>query len=119
MQDKELYEELLGIQAPWRVSRVELDARAERVDIWVEHGEGEAWNCSECGEALAIYDHSEELSWRHLDTCQCQTHLHARIPRVQCPRLGCYSSEFPGRSRSHGSPCGLNVWRLTCSGSAT
>ena len=95
MQDKELYEELLGIKAPWRVSRIELDARAERVDIWVEHGEGGAWNCAECGEALAIYDHSEERSWRHLDTCQCQTHLHARIPRVQCPRHGVLQVSVP------------------------
>ncbi len=52
MQDKELYEELLGIRASWRVSRIELDAGAERVDIWVEHAEAEAWNCSECGEGL-------------------------------------------------------------------
>ena len=95
MQDKELYEELLGIKAPWRVSRIDLDARAERVDLWVEHGEGELWNCSECGEALAIYDHSEERSWRHLDTCQCQTHLHARIPRVQCPKHGVLQVKVP------------------------
>ena len=95
MQDKELYEELLGIKAPWRVSRIELDARAERVDVWVEHGEGGAWNCAECGEALAIYDHSEERSWRHLDTCQCQTHLHARIPRVPCPRHGVLQVSVP------------------------
>jgi len=88
MQDKELYEELLGIKAPWSVSRIELDAKAERVDIWVEHSEGAAWNCPECGEGLKVYDHSEERSWRHLDTCQCQTHLHARIPRVQCPKHG-------------------------------
>ncbi len=86
MQDKELYEELPGIKTPWKVSRIELDVKAERIDVWAEHGDGETWGCPECGEKLKIYDHSEERSWRHLDTCQCQTHLHARVPRVQCPR---------------------------------
>ena len=30
------------------------------------------------------FDHADERTWRHLDTCQFQTHLHAEIPRVQC-----------------------------------
>ena len=95
MQDKELYEELLGIKAPWKVSRIELDVKAERVDVWTEHSEGESWSCPECGEGLGIYDHAEERSWRHLDTCQCQTHLHARVPRVQCPRHGVLQVRVP------------------------
>lgn len=33
MQDKELYEELLGMKAHWRVSRIEWDVKGERVDI--------------------------------------------------------------------------------------
>ena len=37
MQDTQLFETILGLQAPWRVSRLELDATQERVDVWVEH----------------------------------------------------------------------------------
>src|SRR5207237_9640194 len=32
--------------------------------------------------------HAEERTWRHLDTCQFQTHLHAEIPRLKCPTHG-------------------------------
>src|SRR5262249_20466106 len=38
--------------------------------------------------ALAVYDHGEERVWRHLDSCQFQTYLHARPPRGQCPTHG-------------------------------
>ncbi len=31
---------------------------------------------------------SEERIGRHLDTCQFQTFIHARIPRVDCPEHG-------------------------------
>ncbi len=34
MRDVELYQQLLGLVAPWTVSRVELSVEGERVDIW-------------------------------------------------------------------------------------
>ena len=34
---------------------------------------------------LGCRDHADERSWRHLDTCQFHTILHARIPRIDCP----------------------------------
>ena len=37
---------------------------------------------------MALYDHAEERAWRHLDSCQFKTYLHARPPRVQCPEHG-------------------------------
>lgn len=88
MQDKELYQRILGLERPWSVSDVELNVAQGRVDIWVEHKADVSWTCPECGTALNCYDHAEQRSWRHLDTCQYQTHLHARIPRVQCPEHG-------------------------------
>ena len=41
-------------------------------------------SCPECGEEGGLYDHSPERVWRHLDTCQFGTYLHARLPRVNC-----------------------------------
>ncbi len=35
-----------------------------------------------------MYDHVPERVWRHLDTCECQTFLHARLPGVDCPKHG-------------------------------
>ena len=95
MQDTALYEYLLGLQAPWTVSRVELDVQRRQVDIWAEHGQGVQWPCPTCGGGVSLYDHAEERVWRHLDSCQYRTYLHARIPRVQCPVHGVVQVAVP------------------------
>jgi transposase len=88
MQDTELYEKLLGIINPWKVTKVKLDTAAGRVDVWIEDSPGIKWNCPECKIKTSVYDHSEERVWRHLDTCQFGTYIHARIPRVKCSTHG-------------------------------
>lgn len=88
MQDTALYQYLLGLQSPWTVSRVSLDVNGQRVDVWAEHPEGATWTCPHCTKTLPLYDHAEERTWRHLDSCQFQTYLHARIPRVECDEHG-------------------------------
>ena len=86
MKDKDLYAQLLGVQEPWFVNDFQLDVIGKRVDVWLEHKTGGLWLCPECGEARTIYDHAEERVWRHLDSCGFGTYVHARIPRVKCPR---------------------------------
>jgi transposase len=88
MDDSRFYEELLGLKTPWKVEKVDLKLNEQRVEIWAGHAEGERWPCPECAARLPVYDHTPERVWRHLDTCQCQTVLHARLPRVQCPTHG-------------------------------
>ena len=88
MRDVELYRQVLGLHAPWTVTRVDLDVAKQQVDVFVDHGASERWACPECGASLALYDHSDERTWRHLDTCQFLTYLHARPPRVECPTHG-------------------------------
>ena len=95
MQDTTLFETILGLQAPWHVARVELDPTGERVDLWVEHAVGVPWTCSACAHTGPGHDHAEERVWRHLDTCQYQTFLHARIPRIQCPTHGVRQVRVP------------------------
>jgi transposase len=53
-----------------------------------EHAGDATWTCPHCAEPLPLYDHTEERTWRHLDSCQFQTYLHARIPRVACSEHG-------------------------------
>jgi transposase len=79
---------LLGIQPPWRVTGVEVTMAAERIDVWVEETPGMKFTCAVCKNVAPVYDHTEEQVWRHLDTCQCQTFLHARLPRTNCPADG-------------------------------
>jgi transposase len=94
LQDTKLFETILGITAPWHVARVELKTEDQRVDLWLEH-DATRWPCPECGAELAAFDHAEERTWRHLDTCQFHTHLHAEIPRVQCPTHGVKQVRVP------------------------
>lgn len=95
MKDTELYRHLLGLTAPWTVSRVELGVEGQRVDVWVEHAAGERWRCPSCTRELGTYDHTAERVWRHLDSCQFATFLHARPPRVKCPEHGVHQVRLP------------------------
>jgi transposase len=95
MQDTELYEALLGLKNPWRVTKVKLDSAAGRVDVWVENFPGTKWDCPECKIKASVYDHSEERVWRHLDTCQFGTYIHARMPRVKCSDHGIRQVSVP------------------------
>jgi transposase len=95
VQDTKLFEAILGLQAPWHISRVELDMTGECVNLWVEHTVGVRWTCPECATDLSGHDHGEERVWRHLDTCQFQTFVHARVPRVDCPTHGVRQVRVP------------------------
>src|SRR5664279_4188962 len=83
MRDTELYRHLLGLVAPWEVSQVELSVEDRRVDVWVQHPKRTRFLCPDCDVELAVYDHSEERAWRHLDSCAFLTFLHASVPRAE------------------------------------
>ena len=95
MRDTELYRHLLGLLEPWEVSRVELSVEDQRVDVWANHPKRTQFACPECGTELAVYDHAEERSWRHLDSCQFLTYLHASPPRVACAEHGVRQVRLP------------------------
>src|SRR5579863_2708119 len=95
MQDRELYRRILGIEAPWYVERVELKLAEGEVHVYLEHEDVEEWACGECGAEAKPYDHQAERGWRHLDTCQYQTILHARPPRAECPEHGVRVVKLP------------------------
>jgi transposase len=88
MQDRQLYEQILGIGSPWSVDRVELNLAEGEVHVYLKHAASTPWPCPECGRVCALYDHQPERSWRHLDTCQYRTILHAEVPRANCPEHG-------------------------------
>ena len=95
MQDTALYQHLLGLKSPWTVSSVDLNVETQRVDVRAEHSKGVCWECPECGKSLSLYDHAPERTWRHLDSCQFQTYLHARVPRVECDEHGVVQVRVP------------------------
>ncbi len=99
MRDRELYERILGIEEPWFVDEVELRLEQGEVHVHLKHGEREKWPCAECGEMLPLYDHQEERNWRHLDTCQYRTILHAAPPRTECAVHGVRVVQMPWAER--------------------
>ncbi len=95
MKDVDFFARIPGLEAPWSVENVVLNTNESRVDIRLQHESHVAWACPECGLSLPCRDHSEERTWRHLDTCQFKTFLHARIPWVDCPEHGVRQVSIP------------------------
>lgn len=101
MDERALYTAILGVTAPWEVERVELHLSEGQIDIWVALPEKQLWVCPECRERAPIHDHRER-TWRHLDTCQYRTLIHARVPRLDCPNHGLRQVAVPwAESNSH------------------
>lgn len=98
MKDTDLYQKLLGLESPWSVETVDLNLSDGRVDVWVGHPAGQTWPCPTCGKVLSCRDHGDSRAWRHLDSCQFKTFLHARIPRVECVEHGVLQVEVPWAS---------------------
>jgi len=88
MDTTELYAALLGLTSPWNVVDVRVDAAEKRVDVHAEHEPGTRFPCPQCGSLLPVYDHAPVRTWRHLDSCEFSTFLHAGVPRVACRRHG-------------------------------
>jgi transposase len=86
MRDFELYQAVLGLQAPWAVVNVELDMTRQQVTVTVDAGPG-PYLCPECQETVPGYDRKHRR-WRHLDTCQFTTWVQTGVPRVRCPVHG-------------------------------
>ena len=95
MQDHELYRRILGIEAPWYVDSVELKLEVGEIHVRLAHHDMIDWPCPECGAACKLYDHQPERQWRHLDTCQYQTILHAEPPRSECSNHGVRVVKMP------------------------
>src|SRR5450432_1490926 len=84
-QDLLLFQAALGLSDPWRVTSVEFDAEAKRLDLRVDFAKGARFACPECERAACAVKDTEQKTWRHLDFFQHQAYLTARVPRVECP----------------------------------
>ena len=93
MQDVQLYEQLLGLQKPWKVETVSLKPAEQAIEVRVVC-QDTVWVCPECSQPMHIHDW-EERRWRHLDSCQFKTLLVARVPRVRCPEHGSQVVKVP------------------------
>lgn len=95
MQDRELYRRILGIETPWYVASVALNLEAGEVHVHLAHQDGIDWPCPQCAAPSKLHDHQPERQWRHLDTCQYRTILHAQPPRSECREHGVRVVKLP------------------------
>src|SRR6266404_337668 len=77
------------------MERVELKLDEGEVHVYLAHEDKLNWACAECGASCPLYDHQAERQWRHLDTCQYQTIVHAKPPRSQCSEHGVRVVKLP------------------------
>lgn len=88
MRDTDLFQQALGLTAPWYVESTSFDPSLHRLDLFLSFEPGGTFACPECGAAgCKAYDTAEK-SWRHLNFFQHEAYLHARTPRVSCERCG-------------------------------
>jgi len=92
MRDVEFQQQVLGIQAPWRVVGVDVDRGEKVVETRVVH-DGPT-TCPICAKACSIHDHRERR-WRHLDLYEFKAYIVARVPRVSCSEHGVHQLNLP------------------------
>nr|VFK38924.1 MAG: transposase [Candidatus Kentron sp. TC] len=76
MRDADLYTRILGIEAPWRVSILEVEMVKGEMIVQVERKAEAKPCCRTAGKGSPGYD-SRRRRWRHLDTWQYKTILEA------------------------------------------
>ena len=81
-----MFERLLNLGGEWKVTRVTLEGEGIGKEVVINVEETPAlWKqlrCPEGGEVFC-YDHTEELSWRHLNVFEYRCEIRCRLPRAK------------------------------------
>lgn len=99
MDQLSLYNQILGLSAPWNTSSVDLNEKNEQVSVTVEFDQCSVISCPVCNKQARIYDFRQR-SWRHLDTCQFKTIITAGVPRIECSEHGVQTIQVPWADQS-------------------
>jgi len=87
VDQNQLFTLALGINSPWKISSIEFDAGAKRLDILIDFPAGSRFrlggDSKDPGE-YPVHD-TFQKEWRHLNFFQHECYIKARTPRV---RLG-------------------------------
>ena len=95
MRDVDLFQQALGLVAPWRVVESSFDADQRRLELRIDFERGATFACARCAaEGCSVKD-TKLKTWRHLDFFQHQAYLTARVPRVMCREHGVHQVELP------------------------
>lgn len=82
MSPEQMFEQLLGLGASWKVLRT--DFEEERNTFVISVTETEAlWpeESAKCGQSVTCYDHVEPMQWRHLNVFNKECVIVSALPR--------------------------------------
>ena len=90
MTPEKLFHELLGLGLKWEVveSRFERESGTVFLEIRETPRLWESVHCPQDTGAVFCYDHTETLTWRHLNIFQHRCEITGRLPRGKCRQCG-------------------------------
>ncbi|SRR6266480_1861042 len=90
MTPEKLFQELLGLGLSWEVveSRFERESGTVFLDIRETSRLWDSTRCPKDGALVFCYDHTEVLTWRHLNVFQYRCEITCRLPRGKCRQCG-------------------------------
>jgi transposase len=90
MTPEKLFHELLGLGLNWQVieSRFEQESGTVFLEIRETPRLWESTRCPKDGGLVFCYDHTEVLTWRHLNVFQYRCEITCRLPRGKCRQEG-------------------------------
>ena len=91
MRTEEMFHELLGLGQDWEVYECSFD-KVEGVHLRIRE-KAHLWEhirCPRCGKKATCYDHTQELSWRHLNVFEYRCQISCLLPRGRCSDDSCH-----------------------------
>ncbi len=91
-----MFEQSLGLNEPWHVTKAIFEPREHAVHISITGRKAAKYPCPLCGKTCERYDEEEdERVWRHVDVVLYPCFIHSRRPRVNCPEHGIHVVDAP------------------------
>lgn len=90
MTPEKLFHELLGLGLNWEVTEARFDHKSQIVHLEIRETPRlwESVSCPKDGGRVFCYDHTEPLTWRHLNVFQHRGEITCRLPRGKCRQDG-------------------------------
>jgi transposase len=89
-----LFTAALGLQPPWKVSKVDFNPGEGRLDMYISRKRGSKHPCPKCEIECNVHD-TQARTWRHLNFFQYRAYIHCDTPRIKCQTHGVLQVETP------------------------
>jgi transposase len=90
MTPERMFHELLGLGLNWEVTESRFDHKTSTVFLEIRETP-RLWDLTRCpkeGGMVFCYDHTESMTWRHLNVFEHRCEITCRLPRGKCRQCG-------------------------------